>query len=85
MNIQEYKTKIKEFSDRLSRLEKEHSRQTVIYEEAMKNLEKYGIKSIEEVDTKIAELQEEITVAQKKLSSYLASFDEKLTEVEKLL
>lgn len=85
MNLNEYKTQIKTLETRLSKLEKEHDRQNVIFEESMKNLAKFGIENIDEVDAKIAELEEEIEKHQTKLDAYLKAFEEKLTEIEDIL
>lgn len=85
MNLNEYKTQIKTLETRLAKLEKEHDRQNVIFEESMKNLAKYGIENIDEVDAKIAELEEEIEKYQNKLDAYLKAFEEKLTEIEDIL
>lgn len=85
MNLNEYKTQIKTLETRLAKLQKEHDRQNVIFEESMKNLEKYGIENIDEVDEKIAELESEIDKAQTKLEGYLKTFEEKLTEIEDIL
>jgi uncharacterized coiled-coil protein SlyX len=51
----------------------------------MKNLAKFGIENIDEVDAKIAELEEEIEKYQNKLDAYLKAFEEKLTEIEDIL
>jgi DNA repair exonuclease SbcCD ATPase subunit len=85
MNLNEYKTQIKTLETRLAKLEKEHDRQNVIFEESMKNLAKFGIENIDEVDAKIAELEEEIEKYQNKLDAYLKAFEEKLTEIEDIL
>lgn len=85
MNLNEYKTQIKTLETRLAKLEKEHDRQNVIFEESMKNLAKFGIENIDEVDAKIAELEEEIEKYQNKLDAYLKAFEEKLTEIEVIL
>ena len=85
MNLNEYKTQIKTLETRLAKLEKEHDRQNVIFEESMKNLAKFGIENIDEVDAKIAELEEEIEKYQNKLDTYLKAFEEKLTEIEDIL
>jgi uncharacterized coiled-coil protein SlyX len=85
MNLNEYKTQIKTLETRLAKLEKEHDRQNVIFEESMKNLAKFGIENIDEVDAKIAELEEEIEKYQNKLDTYLKVFEEKLTEIEGIL
>jgi DNA repair exonuclease SbcCD ATPase subunit len=85
MNLNEYKTQIKTLETRLAKLQKEHDRQNVIFEESMKNLAKFGIENIDEVDAKIAELEEEIEKYQNKLDAYLKAFEEKLTEIEDIL
>jgi DNA repair exonuclease SbcCD ATPase subunit len=85
MNLNEYKTQIKTLETRLAKLQKEHDRQNVIFEESMKNLAKFGIENIDEVDAKIAELEEEIEKYQNKLDAYLKAFEEKLTEIEVIL
>lgn len=85
MNINEYKTKIKELELRIGKVQKEYDRQQIIKDQSLEKLSKLGIDDISTIDDKLTEMKTDIETNRAKLDKYLASFESKLKTVEELL
>ena len=85
MNINEYKTRIKELELRIGKVQKEYDRQQIIKDQSLEKLSKLGIDDISTIDSKLTEMKTDIETNRAKLDKYLASFEVKLRTVEELL
>lgn len=85
MNINEYKTRIKELELRIGKVQKEYDRQQIIKDQSLEKLSKLGIDDISTIDTKLTEMKTDIETNRARLDKYLASFEVKLRTVEELL
>ena len=85
MNINEYKTRIKELELRIGKVQKEYDRQQIIKDQSLEKLSKMGIDDISTIDSKLTEMKTDIETNRAKLDKYLASFEVKLRTVEELL
>lgn len=85
MNINEYKTRIKELELRISKVQKEYDRQQIIKDQSLEKLSKLGIDDISTIDNKLTEMKTDIETNRARLDKYLASFEVKLRTVEELL
>jgi len=85
MNINEYKTRIKELELRIGKVQKEYDRQQIIKDQSLEKLSKLGIDDISTIDNKLTEMKTDIETNRAKLDKYLASFEVKLRTVEELL
>lgn len=85
MNINEYKTRIKELELRIGKVQKEYDRQQIIKDQSLQKLSKLGIDDISTIDDKLTEMKTDIETNRAKLDKYLASFESKLKTVEELL
>jgi uncharacterized coiled-coil protein SlyX len=85
MNINEYKTRIKELELRISKVQKEYDRQQIIKDQSLEKLSKLGIDDISTIDDKLTEMKTDIETNRAKLDKYLTSFEAKLRTVEELL
>lgn len=85
MNINEYKTKIKELELRIGKVQKEYDRQQIIKDQSLEKLSKLGIDDISTIDNKLTEMKTDIENNRTKLDKYLTSFESKLKTVEELL
>lgn len=85
MNINEYKTRIKELELRIGKVQKEYDRQQIIKDQSLEKLSKLGIEDISTIDDKLTEMKTDIETNRAKLDKYLASFESKLKTVEDLL
>lgn len=85
MNINEYKTRIKELELRISKVQKEYDRQQIIKDQSLEKLSKLGIDDISTIDNKLTEMKTDIETNRAKLDKYLTSFEAKLRTVEELL
>lgn len=85
MNINEYKTRIKELELRIGKVQKEYDRQQIIKDQSLEKLSKLGIDDISTIDNKLTEMKTDIENNRTKLDKYLASFESKLKTVEELL
>ncbi|OQA47789.1 MAG: hypothetical protein BWY47_01360 [Bacteroidetes bacterium ADurb.Bin302] len=85
MNINEYKTRIKELELRIGKVQKEYDRQQIIKDQSLEKLSKLGIEDISTIDDKLTEMKTDIETNRAKLDKYLASFESKLKTVEELL
>lgn len=85
MNINEYKTRIKELELRIGKVQKEYDRQQIIKDQSLEKLSKLGIDDISTIDNKLTEMKTDIETNRAKLDKYLTSFETKLRTVEELL
>lgn len=85
MNINEYKTRIKELELRIGKVQKEYDRQQIIKDQSLEKLSKLGIDDISTIDNKLTEMKTDIENNRTKLDKYLTSFESKLKTVEELL
>jgi hypothetical protein len=85
MNINEYKTRIKELELRIGKVQKEYDRQQIIKDQSLEKLSKLGIDDISTIDNKLTEMKTDIETNRARLDKYLASFEVKLRTVEELL
>lgn len=85
MNINEYKTRIKELELRIGKVQKEYDRQQIIKDQSLEKLSKLGIDDISTIDDKLTEMKTDIETNRARLDKYLASFEVKLRTVEELL
>lgn len=85
MNINEYKTRIKELELRIGKVQKEYDRQQIIKDQSLEKLSKLGIEDISTIDDKLTEMKTDIETNRAKLDKYLTSFEAKLRTVEELL
>jgi cobalamin biosynthesis Mg chelatase CobN len=85
MNINEYKTRIKELELRIGKVQKEYDRQQIIKDQSLEKLSKLGIDDISTIDNKLTEMKTDIETNRAKLDKYLTSFEAKLRTVEELL
>ena len=85
MNINEYKTRIKELELRIGKVQKEYDRQQIIKDQSLEKLSKLGIDDISTIDNKLTEMKTDIETNRAKLDKYLTSFEVKLRTVEELL
>lgn len=85
MNINEYKTRIKELELRIGKVQKEYDRQQIIKDQSLEKLSKLGIDDISTIDNKLTAMKTDIENNRAKLDKYLTSFESKLKTVEELL
>ena len=85
MNINEYKTRIKELELRIGKVQKEYDRQQIIKDQSLEKLSKLGIDDISTIDNKLTEMKTDIETNRARLDKYLTSFEVKLRTVEELL
>ena len=85
MNINEYKTRIKELELRIGKVQKEYDRQQIIKDQSLEKLSKLGIDDISTIDDKLTEMKTDIETNRARLDKYLTSFEAKLRTVEELL
>jgi cobalamin biosynthesis Mg chelatase CobN len=85
MNINDYKTRIKELELRIGKVQKEYDRQQIIKDQSLEKLSKLGIDDISTIDNKLTEMKTDIETNRAKLDKYLTSFEAKLRTVEELL
>ena len=82
MNINEYKTRIKELELRIGKVQKEYDRQQIIKDQSLEKLSKLGIDDISTIDNKLTEMKTDIETNRAKLDKYLASFEVKLEQLK---